>query len=107
MKRLDRIKKRLISNRGELLAETLVSMILLVLLLAIVTSVIQQSLAMINRSIQRGREIQENEVNPAILIEYRNPSTTSTFSITIAGISTSHSIYFDDGDMVAFSPEVP
>jgi len=107
---MKRLRQRLFSNKGELLAETIVSMLILVILLALVTNVIQHALIMIGRSIQTGKDVQEQQVNPAILVEYRTspqPPTTPTITFEIAGlVDITHIILVDDGGLpVAFSPD--
>jgi uncharacterized membrane protein YdbT with pleckstrin-like domain len=107
MKALNKLKKRVASNRGEILMETIISMMLLVILLALVTSVIQQALMMITRSSRQGRELQEDEANVAILGEYIADALDDVIiSLSVSGVSgtSTHYVYFQEEFFTAFTP---
>jgi hypothetical protein len=104
--KLMQLKKKITSNKGELLAETLISMLILVVLIALVTNVIQHALIMIGNSIQRGREIQEEQVNPAVMGGYQDPAETGIITFSMPGVSASHSVFITEDGITAFSPEV-
>jgi competence protein ComGC len=106
-------KKKFASNKGELLVETMISLLILAILIAVVTSVIVNALGMITNSGQRARDLQSNQINPAILIDYEDPANETSILFTCAstcacglGLNVFHEIYFRDEGIIAFTPKV-
>jgi len=109
---LNRIK----SNKGETLTETLVSMTILAILMAAVTTMIIVSLRVTGDSMQRGREIQ-NDFNSAMSVEYDVEREISFSSGGGIGVDVTQDIFYNticlDGaacllncnaNIIAFSP---
>ncbi|MCL1822786.1 MAG: hypothetical protein FWG44_01155 [Oscillospiraceae bacterium] len=115
MKRLKH-RHRLISNKGELIAETMVSFMILAMLFAAVLMCLNFALRVTGRSIRDSRELQEDVVNPTLLTQYGGDEEDVIIFFAYddpvgAGIkNASHTTYFyenDDGDYIVrgFSPD--
>jgi hypothetical protein len=86
--------KRLLSNKGEFLAETMMSFLVLAILMAVVFLVIGRAMTMAGDSTRKARTIQENEVNPAILLEYGHSEAAVIQIFTTIGMAQ-HNILFN------------
>ena len=92
---LNKIVKRLTSNKGELLVETLISFLILSVLVGAVVGVLNSSMQSTGSSIQDGKILQEVEINPAVLSNYI-ASETATITFSGPGLSgASHQISFN------------
>jgi hypothetical protein len=122
MKILNHWAKRLTSNRGELLAETIISFMLLALLMSMIAILVRGAMLMTNSSIENAKISQEDEINPAIMEDYSSSlekefKITATLPAGLSDIDTEHDIEFNtfcatfpacaDGcnDEIAFSPK--
>jgi hypothetical protein len=65
-------KKRLISNRGELIVETIVSFLVLAILISAVFLVIGRAMTLAGNSSREARISQEGEVNPSLLSNFEH-----------------------------------
>ncbi|MCL2696983.1 MAG: hypothetical protein FWE74_02740 [Oscillospiraceae bacterium] len=111
-----KVKERLTSNRGELIAETIMSFLVLSILVAAVFLIMSQAMAMTSDSARRAITSQEDEVNPSVLRTYVH-SETVRIHFNGGGIQATHTIDFntmhetcaeDDcncNNALAFSPQ--
>jgi len=105
MKNLIRdIKGILRSKRGELVLESIVSLLMFSILLAGVSAMLQTSIMMISVSIRNAKELQEQTINKITLSEYEY-SSEAVLTLTHAYGSASHEIVFNDSDIIAFVPD--
>jgi hypothetical protein len=107
-----------------MLAETIISFMLLALLMSMIAVLVRGAMLMTNNSVQNAKTSQEDEINPAIMEDYNDSDVVVSFRITaalpagISSIDTEHDIEFNtfcddfpvctDGcnDEIAFSPKV-
>jgi hypothetical protein len=92
-----KVKERLTSNKGEMLVETLMSLVIFAILLGAVFLIVTRSQTMTSNSIREARVMQQGEVNPALMEAYvgSSGSGTTTISFFGGGITASHSIIFN------------
>jgi hypothetical protein len=90
-----KLKKKLSSKKGELIAETAMSFLVLAILVASVFMVLTRAMSMTSDSAKKARISQEGEVNPAILMEYPC-SVPATIEFRIGAMPiASHAIEFN------------
>ncbi|MCL2719528.1 MAG: prepilin-type N-terminal cleavage/methylation domain-containing protein [Lachnospiraceae bacterium] len=118
-----RTKKMFCSNKGESLIESVISLFILSILILAVTSIIQVSLRMSNRSIANAAVMQENVLNPLLRSEFdgdgivgavtfnfvptsgnTDPPVDNFFEFDAIAISQNALIY-NQGGLWAFSPQ--
>jgi Tfp pilus assembly protein PilV len=99
------IKSRLKTNKGEILIETLISFFILAILMAAVTTAINNSMHVTGSSVQRGRVVQEVEVNTAILTNYWSETETG-ITFTGNGINVMHDIRLNARCFDATNPDL-
>ena len=105
MKRsIRKIRKTIRSNKGEMLLESIVSLLILSILLVSVAVTIQTALRITGISLQEAQETQETRINPLVLAQYTDSEATN-ITFTAGGILASHQVVFNlDGGILAFSP---
>ncbi|MDR2559709.1 MAG: hypothetical protein LBC86_09255 [Oscillospiraceae bacterium] len=93
--------KRLTSNRGELIAETIISFMILSILVTAVFLVLSRAMSMTTDSARKAKISQEGEMNPAILMAFPNSEPANiVFNVTGLGIVT-HPIIFNTSHAIA------
>jgi uncharacterized oligopeptide transporter (OPT) family protein len=102
--------KRLTSNKGELIVETLISFLVLAILITTVFLVLNRAISMTTDTARSARISQEGEVNPVMMGVFANEVDTQ---ITFAGpgIMVNHPIIFNTehaaGACAKWCPEFP
>ena len=107
---IDKIKKTLLSRRGESLIEAVASMLILVILIATVAGMIQTSLRITARAIGEARDVQE-EVNQLMLGNFADVGDNKFEIVFIpsagATITMTQDVDFTDDEevgMIVFTP---
>ena len=106
-----RAKKIFRSKKGETLMESIVSMLVLSVLLAAITMMILTALKFTNTLTQRATTMQEEKINPAVLLSKTTGSGEITFTAAsdapdaATDISAKHNVrVYDDDGIIAFAP---
>ena len=108
-KMMESLKRILLKNKGEMLIEAIVSILLLAILLTTVTAMIMASRRMTARSMVDARTMQEETFNPTTLRGPGSRAGTIRFTSVARVINVTHNvlIYEDDNIINAFYPTPP
>jgi Tfp pilus assembly protein PilV len=111
---LNTIKQKTRTSKGESLIETIASLLLLTIIFASITSMVQVSIKYSDTATQRARENQE-AVNPVVLQERDDDDDVATTRIFFVyddpdglfHINVSYTVdYFSDSGFVSFTPNL-
>jgi len=100
-----KIKRLLISKKGETIVESIVSIFIMTVLLVSVTSMIQIALRTTSSSIKEAKRVQEEIINPLISSGGSGNMVTLTFKIPGLPDVTHNVVLSANEGIIAFAPE--